>query len=99
VGGGGSIKTHKEPSGEEYPVSHRIFLVNNVIITKAMDSEIHYRRDAVFIISKSGQEVMAVKSTEDAKINQNRAVSRKKNKYVTNCIGVEKTSCNNDICQ
>jgi hypothetical protein len=37
---GGSVKTHIEASGEEQPVSDWIFLVDNIIITETMNSEI-----------------------------------------------------------
>jgi hypothetical protein len=31
---GGSIITHKESGGERHPISNRIFLVDNIIITR-----------------------------------------------------------------
>ena len=36
-------------------VSHRVFLVDNVIVAKAMHSKVKYGRVSIFVISKTGQ--------------------------------------------
>ena len=47
--------THKEPGCQKHPVSHRVFLVDNVIVAKAMHSKVKYGRVSIFVISKTGQ--------------------------------------------
>jgi len=46
--------THKEPGCQKHPVSHRVFLVDNVIVAKAMHSKVKYGRVSIFVISKTG---------------------------------------------
>ena len=52
---GAGCGTHKEPSCQKHPVSHRVFLVDNVIVAKAMQSKVKYGRVFIFVISKTGQ--------------------------------------------
>jgi len=49
---GSQIKTHKEPGREKYPISQWIFLMDSIIITKTVHSEIKNSRISIFIISK-----------------------------------------------
>ena len=55
VSSGAGWKTHKESGCQKHPVSHRVFLVDNVIVAKAMHSKDKYGRVSIFVISKSGQ--------------------------------------------
>jgi hypothetical protein len=52
---GGSVKTHIEASGEEQPVSDWIFLVDNIIITETMNSEIKDWRVTIFVVRETGK--------------------------------------------
>ena len=47
--------THKELGCQKHHVSHRVFLVDNVIVAKAMHSKVKYERVSIFVISKNGQ--------------------------------------------
>ena len=71
---GSQIKTHKKPGREKDPISQWIFLMDSIIITKTMHSEIKNSRISIFIISKRSDQITAIKWAEYTKINQDRPV-------------------------
>ena len=82
--------THKEPGCQKHPVSHRVFLVDNVIVAKAMHSKVKYGRVSIFVISKTGQQIIPIKRAKNAEVNQNFSEKHKAKKmyqqlYVQDC--------------
>ena len=82
--------THKEPGCQKHPVSNRVFLVDNVIVAKAMHSKVKYGRVSIFVISKTGQQIIPIKRAKNAEVNQNfpEKHKSKKNVLATVCAGL-----------
>ena len=81
---------YKEPGCQKHPVSHRVFLVDNVIVAKAMHSKVKYGRVSIFVISKTGQYIIPIKRAKNAEVNQNfpEKHKSKKNVLATVCAGL-----------
>ena len=82
--------TYKEPGCQKHPVSHRVFLVDNVIVAKAMHSKVKYGRVSIFVISKTSQQIIPIKRAKNAEVNQNFPKKHKSKKmyqqlYVQDC--------------
>ena len=82
--------THKEPGCQKHPVSHRVFLVDNVIVAKAMHNKVKYGRVSIFVISKTSQQIIPIKRAKNAELNQNfpEKHKSKKNALATVCAGL-----------
>ena len=82
--------THKEPGCQKHHVFHRVFFVDNVIIAKAMHNKVKYGRVSIFVISKTGQQIIPIKRAKNAEVNQNFPEKHKAKKlyqqlYVQDC--------------
>ena len=69
--------THKELGCQKHHVSHRVFLVDNVIVAKAMHNKVKYGR-------------VSIKRAKNAEVNQNfpEKHKSKKNVLATVCAGL-----------
>ena len=48
-------KSSQKTSREKHPVSHRVFLMDDVVVMKTMHGKFNYRGVSVFVISNTSQ--------------------------------------------